>query len=124
MGVMKKLTFCFLCLVFSACTFKVPPEKLESLSFYLHDRFVYDPASTDRFMREYLKDCSGRWDVGTYAPPAFTFRNKHVTIYFYRDTIITIVHSELSQFRRSTTGAERCIYDEFECKYLRQRNVR
>lgn len=95
-----------------SCTRWVSPEKLDSLSLYFHDELVYDPTLTEKFRHEYLKDCSGVWDIATYAPPAFVFRNKHVTIYFFREAVVTIEHSTPSQFRRSTTDAERCIYDE------------
>ena len=111
---MKKLNFFLWASFFfcTACTRWVSPEKLDSLSLYFHGKPVCEPALIDKFKNEYLKDCSGVWDIATYATPAFVFRNKYITICFFRDAIVTIDHLDLSQFRRSTTEAERCIYDE------------
>ena len=115
---MKKLNFCFWVSLFFcvSCTRWVSPEKLDSLCLYFHGRLVHEPELTDKFRQEYLKDCSGVWDIATYAPPAFVFRNKHVAIYFFRDAIVTIDHSGPSQFRRPTTEVERCLYDELAWK--------
>ncbi len=43
--------------------------KLDSLSLYSHGSLIHEPALTDKFIQEYLKDRSGVWDIGTYAPP-------------------------------------------------------